>query len=102
MAIHIQQGKGSRDRDVPMTPKLLEVLREYFRWKRPKVYLFPSTEGHRGVEKPISGRDRLVCLPASRQAGGNPEKAIGAHTMRHSFATALLEAGTDFALCPSS
>jgi integrase/recombinase XerD len=48
MVIHIQQGKGSRDRDVPMTPKLLEVLCEYFRRKRPRVYLFPSTEGHRG------------------------------------------------------
>jgi integrase/recombinase XerD len=48
MVIHIQQGKGSRDRDVPMTPKLLEALREYWRWKKPKVYLFPSTDGHRG------------------------------------------------------
>jgi len=54
MVIHIQQGKGSRDRDVPMTPKLLAALREYFRWKRPKVYLFPSTAWHRGVEQPIS------------------------------------------------
>jgi len=54
MVIHIQQGKGSRDRDVPMTSKLLNALREYFRWKRPKVYLFPSTAGHRGVEQPLS------------------------------------------------
>jgi len=54
MVIPILQGKGSRDRDVPMTPKLLETLREYWRWKRPKVYLFPSTEGHRGQERPIS------------------------------------------------
>ena len=44
MLIHIRQGKGSRDRDVPMTPKLLEALREYFRVKRSKVYLFSSTE----------------------------------------------------------
>jgi integrase/recombinase XerD len=47
MVIHVRLGKGSRDRDVPMTPKLLEALREYWRWKRPKVYLSPSTEGHR-------------------------------------------------------
>jgi len=70
MVIHIQQGKGSRDRDVPMTPKLLEVLGEYFRRKRPKVYLFPGTEGHRGVEKPIS--DETVwyaCRQAARRAG---------------------------------
>ena len=37
-----------------MTPKLLEALREYWRWKRPKVYLFPSTEGQRGTDQPIS------------------------------------------------
>ena len=54
MVIHVRQGKGSRDRDVPMTTKLLEALREYWRWKRPKDYLFPSTEGHRGIEQPIS------------------------------------------------
>jgi integrase len=39
--IHIRQGKGSRDRDVSLTPKLLEALRQYWRWKRPAVYLFP-------------------------------------------------------------
>jgi site-specific recombinase XerD len=37
MVIHVHQGKGSRDRDVPMTAKLLEVLRQYWRWKRPKI-----------------------------------------------------------------
>ena len=48
-------GKVQADcRDVPMTTKLLEALRAYWRWKRPKDYLFPSTEGHRGVEQPIS------------------------------------------------
>ena len=42
MVIHIQQGKGRRDRDVPMTPFVLEVLREYWRHAKSKVYLFPS------------------------------------------------------------
>ena len=42
MVIHIRRGKGLRDRDVPLTPKLLEALREYWRWKKPRVYLFPS------------------------------------------------------------
>ena len=92
--IHIRQGKGSRDRAVPLTPKLLEALRQYWRWKRPAVYLFPSTPGHRGREKPIS--DATVwyaCQRAASQAG--IKKRIGPHTLRHSFATHLLEAGAD-------
>lgn len=94
MVIHIQQGKGSRDRDVPMTPKLLEALREYWRWKKPKVYLFPSTDGHRGGERPIS--DKTVWYAAKESAArAGIKKRIGPHTLRHSFATHLMEAGTD-------
>lgn len=82
MVIHIRQGKGSRDRDVPLTPKLLTALREYWRWKKPKVYLFPSTSGHSGEEKPIS--DKTVwyaCREAANHAGLT--KRIGPHTLRH-------------------
>ena len=94
MVIHIRQGKGSRDRDVPLTAKLLEALREYWRQRRPKTYLFPSTPGQRGVESPIS--DKTVwyaCVQAAARAGLG--KRIGPHTLRHSFATHLMEAGTD-------
>ena len=92
--IHVRQGKGSRDRDVPLTAKLLEALRQYWRWKKPKVYLFPSTPGHRGVEQPISGETVwYACHQAAVKAG--IEKRIGPHTLRHSFATHLLEAGAD-------
>jgi integrase len=81
MVIHVRQGKGSRDRDVPMTTKLLEALREYWRWKRPQDYLFPSTEGHRGIEQPISGRTIwYICSEAAKRAG--IKKKIGAHTLR--------------------
>ena len=76
-----------------MTPKLLGILREYFRWKRPRVYLFPSTEGQRGTDSPISDKAIGTLAQAARRAG--IKKAVGAHTMRHSYATALLEAGTD-------
>jgi len=94
MVIHIRQGKGSRDRDVPLSPKLLEALRQYWRWKKPKIYLFPSTPGKRGVEAPMS--DKVVwwaVREAARRAGIT--RKIGPHTFRHSFATELLEAGTD-------
>jgi integrase/recombinase XerD len=94
MVIHIRQGKGSCDRDVPLSPKLLEALREYWRWKKPKIYLFPSTPGKRGVEEPMS--DKVVwwaVREAARRAGIT--RKIGPHTFRHSFATELLEGGTD-------
>jgi integrase/recombinase XerD len=82
MVVHIRQGKGSRDRDVPLSPKLLEALREYWRWKKPKVYLFPSTAGQRGADAPIS--DKMVwwaVRKAARRAGLS--KRIGPHSFRH-------------------
>jgi integrase/recombinase XerD len=94
MVIHIRNGKGSRDRDVPLTPKLREALREYYRWKRPRVYLFPSTQGHLGNDQPVSDKTIWnVCRMAAKRAGIN--KNIGPHSLRHSFATHLLDAGAD-------
>jgi len=94
MVIHIHSGKGLRDRDVPLTLKLLEALRDYWRWKKPRVYLFPSKMGDPNVEQPIS--DKTVwnlCRAAANRAG--IQKKLGPHTLRHCFATHLLEAGTD-------
>ena len=94
MVIHVREGKGLRDRDVPLTPKLLEALREYWRWKKPRVYLFPSKMGDRTAEQPISDKTVWnVCRAAATRAG--IQKKIGPHTLRHSFATHLLEAGAD-------
>jgi site-specific recombinase XerD len=94
MVMHIRQGKGSRDRDVPLSSKLLKALREYWRLKKPKLYLFPSTSGHRGPERPISDKTVWhVCKGAAVRAG--IKKRIGPHTLRHSFATHHMEAGTD-------
>lgn len=45
MVIHVERGKGLRDRDVSLTPKLLEALRDYWRWNKPRRYLFPSKVG---------------------------------------------------------
>jgi len=94
MMIRVERGKGGAGRDIPLSPALLETLREYWRCKKPRTYLFPSSEGHRGKEQPTS--DRAVwyaCKQAARHAGLT--KRIGPHTLRHSFATHLLEAGTD-------
>jgi integrase/recombinase XerD len=94
MVLHIRQGKGARDRDVPLSPKLLEALRVYWRWRKPKDFLFPSSAGHRGAEQPISDKTVWnICKAAAVRAG--ILKRIGPHTLRHSFATHHMEAGTD-------
>jgi integrase/recombinase XerD len=94
MVIHIRCGKGLRDRDVPLTPKLLAALREYWLWNKPQVYLFPSPTSVCNPEKPIS--DKTVwnlCRAAAVQAGMG--KKLSPHTLRHCFATHLLESGAD-------
>jgi integrase/recombinase XerD len=85
-------GKGRRERDVPLSPKLLETLRIYWRWRKPKTYLFPG-RGQR-AEVPIS--TNIVWL-ASRQAAQRAgiNKRLSPHSLRHSCATHLLDAGAD-------
>lgn len=96
MLIHVHQGKGARDRELPLTQRLLEALRQYWRGCKikPRVYLFPSHWEATAEEKPIS--DKTVwnaCHEAALRAGIT--KRIGPHTLRHCFATHMLEAGTD-------
>lgn len=94
MVIHIREGKGQRDRDLPMTAKLLDALREYWRWARSKVYLFPSPWSPSDREEPITPKSIYnACKEAAARAGLT--KRIGAHTLRHSFATQLLDSGAD-------
>lgn len=94
MVIHIRQGKGSRDRDVPLSPVLLETLREYWRWKKPREYLFPG-ETYRGskCQHLTSKAVYHAVKGAARRA--DIQKNVGPHTLRHSFATHLLESGAD-------
>jgi site-specific recombinase XerD len=94
MVIHIRQGKGSKDRDVPLSSKLLETLREYWRSMKPKNYLFPSREGGGEPDVPITPKTVWhACRGAAQRAG--IQKRVGPHTLRHSYATHLLESGAD-------
>jgi len=100
MVIHIQQGKGRRDRDIPMTPFVLQVLREYWRHARPKVCLFPSPFAGNDPEKPISAKTVWNVVHEAAVAAGLT-KRIGPHTLRHSFATHHIEGGTDLPVLQS-
>ncbi|MFM7340722.1 MAG: tyrosine-type recombinase/integrase [Bacteroidota bacterium] len=88
--IIIKQSKGKKDRIVPLSPKILEMLREYYRYYKPKTYLF---EGQNIGELYDSRSLQLVLKQAVRKAGiHNP---VTLHWLRHSYATHLLESGTD-------
>jgi site-specific recombinase XerD len=90
MTIRVAQGKGKKDRYVMLSPKLLAILRTYWKIARPSVWLFPGQD----QTQPLSPSTvRQVCQWAYRAAG--LKKKVTPHTLRHSFATHLLEAGTD-------
>ena len=66
MVIHVHKGKGGRDRDVLLCPKLLDTLREYWRWMKPKTYLFPGTVNNWRADVPITAK---VVWKAVNEAG---------------------------------
>ena len=85
MMIRIVQGKGNVDREVPLSPKLLETLRLYWRWMRPKTYLFPGTEKGWRADKPITSKmvRAAVQFAATR---AKLQKHVTPHTLRHASA----------------
>ena len=93
MVIHVRGGKGRKDRDVMLSPKLLEELRKHWRRFKPSTWLFPSNRWHTGVTPITTKVVWDACRQASQRAG--IQKNVHPHTLRHCFATHLLEAGAD-------
>ena len=90
MQVNVAHGKGARQRLVPLSPRLLEALREYWRQYRPTDYLFPG----KTLDRPYASSSIQKAIKvAARRAG--IQKNVHPHVMRHSYATGLLEAGVD-------
>ena len=90
MLIHVEKGKGAKDRYTVLSTQMLNLLRRYWKARRPADYLFPGVDAGTHV---TAGAVQQVCREACRLAG--IEKRVTPHTLRHSFATHLLENGTD-------
>ena len=90
MVIRIAQGKGQKDRYVMLSPKLLEILRDWWRRERPTTWLFP---GERPGQHVTRNAVELACRKAHRHS--RIPKPVTPHSMRHAFAVHLLETGTD-------
>jgi site-specific recombinase XerD len=101
MLVHVHRGKGAKDRYIPLPPKTLAVLREYWKTHRNPTWLFPAT-----------GRDHAQAATATQPMNKSSvqgamrrvvvelglKKAVHLHTLRHSYATHLLEAGVNLRL----
>jgi integrase/recombinase XerD len=90
MMLRVDQGKGRKDRYVMLSPRLLEVLRAYWKAVRPKVWLFPGDWPGQPITR---GAVEQACHKAHRASG--IAKPVTAHSLRHAFATHLLESGAD-------
>jgi len=90
MLLRVSCGKGAKERLVPLSPRLLTELREYWRTARPSTWLFPGSK----PQQPINPATiQKACHRAAQTAGIN--KRVTPHVLRHSYATGLLEAGVD-------
>jgi site-specific recombinase XerD len=94
MMLRVERGKGGRDRDIPLSPTLLAALRTYYRWMRPQTYLFPGQEHGWRADKPLTSRCIWDAVRYAAKTAGI-DRRVSPHTLRHSYATHLLEAGAD-------
>jgi len=90
MVIRVEQGKGRKDRYVMLSPSLLETLRAYWRSQKPRTILFPG----KGGKEPLHPTSAQKAFQRARERA-RIEKPISFHTLRHTFATHLLEDGTN-------
>ena len=90
MVIRVDAGKGAKDRYVMLSAQLLGILRTYWRLARPRRWLFPGREATKPIDVQVL---YAACRSACKAAG--LDKRVTVHTLRHSFATHLLESGTD-------
>jgi site-specific recombinase XerD len=90
MLIHVENGKGGKERYVMLSPQLLGILRTYWRLARPTHWLFPGRDTSRPIEPTVL---HAACRTARAAAGIG--KKVTVHVLRHSFATHLLESGVD-------
>jgi site-specific recombinase XerD len=96
MVIHIQGGKGRKDRDVMLSPALLDALRVHWRGlrRKPTDWLFPGNRWHT-ASHPVTTKVLWTACQRAAERAGLEHKHIHPHTLRHCFATHLLEAGAD-------
>jgi len=96
MLIHIRQGKGQKDRDVMLSPRLLQELRDYWRMakRKPTTYLFPSQGSQPNGDVPMTSKSVWDAVHQAATRAGL-DKRVHPHTLRHCFATHLLESGAD-------
>lgn len=90
MCIKVRHGKGGRDRYTMLSPALLAALRDYWRSHRPATWLFPNPSGSAPIDATTA--QRMYCAARDRAGLG---RCGGIHTLRHCFATHLLESGVD-------
>jgi site-specific recombinase XerD len=96
MLIRVRHGKGAKDRTVMLSPRLLTILRTYRRLARPKEWLFPGRDETKPIDVQVL---HAACRSAAKAAG--LAKRVSVHTLRHSFATHLLESGVDIRIIQS-